>query len=151
MNRWGFNVPTLVMVALCLLLTFLVLYPLVMVAYGSFWSEAPGTPGQFTLKGYSQIYSDPQTYLTLWTTLWLAAVRVVLATAVAVFFAWVVTRTDTPRRKLFEVLIWLQCFLPIQPVILAWIMLAAPDSGLINQALTGILPIGSTWLELGIP
>ncbi len=57
-----------------------------------------------------------------------------------IFLAWVVTRTDTPFRRGLEVLIWLKLFLPYQPAVIAWILLASPKAGLINQFLKQVLP-----------
>ncbi|MDO8635612.1 MAG: iron ABC transporter permease, partial [Dehalococcoidia bacterium] len=60
-------------------------------------------------------------------------VRALLAMVIAVFLAWVVTRTDTPLKRVLEVTVWIQFFLPYQPVIMAWILLLSPKTGIINH------------------
>lgn len=113
---------------------FLVMYPLFMIFFASFKGGPPGEPSPFTLKGYAEAYSTKETYTTLSTTLWLGAVRAVIAVGLAVSLAWVVTRTDTPWRGGLEVLIWLKFFLPPLPITMAWVLLGAPKTGLINVA-----------------
>ena len=50
------------MVALTLVVAFLVLFPLGMLLYGSFWTARPGFPGTFTLDNYIKAYTDVETY-----------------------------------------------------------------------------------------
>jgi iron(III) transport system permease protein len=114
-----------------------------MILYGSFWSAAPGSPGELTVQGYVDAFSDRTTIRALWTTLWLSLVRVTLTLAIAIFFAWMVAHTNTPFRRWIEVLFWLQFFLPYQPIIMAWIMLLHPTQGLVNHALSKLPYIGT--------
>ena len=123
---------TILMLVLLLVVAFLVVYPLFMIFYGSFKGGPPYSAQPFTLKGYTDAFGRLATYFTLLTTFWLGAVRALLAIAVAVFLAWVVTRTDTPYKKILEVTVWIQFFLPYQPIIMAWILLLSPKTGIIN-------------------
>lgn len=131
---------TIYSTALLLCLAFLVVYPLSMLLYGSFKGGPPYAAGDFTFAGYMETYSRVDTYLALYTTVWLGAVRAVLALVIAIFLAWVVTRTDTPGKRWLEVSVWVQFFLPLQPVIMAWVLLCSPKTGLINQAFDRLLP-----------
>jgi len=135
---------TIVMIVLLLVIAFLVVYPLVMIFYGSFKGGPPYAAQDFTLKGYTDAFSRLITYVTLLTSFWLGIVRALLAMVIAVFLAWVVTRTDTPFKRVLEVTVWIQFFLPYQPVIMAWILLLSPKTGIINQWLmrTFDLPAG---------
>jgi ABC-type spermidine/putrescine transport system permease subunit I len=64
-----------------------------MVIYGSFMGGAgPGDPASFSLLGYKIAYGEWDTFRTLWTTIWLGAVRALLSVVMGVFLAWVVTR-----------------------------------------------------------
>lgn len=121
---------------LLLALGILVVYPLAMVFWGSFWSAGPGDPGQFTLQGYIKAY-NPSAIRALGNTLWLGVVRTILGTAIGVFFAWLLARTTLPFKNPIEVFIWLHFFLPFLPMTLAWLILLGPGYGLINQALAG--------------
>ena len=126
---------TYLMAFLFLVIGVLVLYPLLMIFYGSFRSDAPGVPGFFTLKGYAEAYSDPSIYKALGTTFWLATARTLIASALAVFFAWVLVRTDLPFKRSIEVMLWLPFFLPLMPMTMAWVLLLSPHYGLLNKAL----------------
>ncbi|MBI4288047.1 MAG: iron ABC transporter permease [Chloroflexi bacterium] len=124
----------MVMGSLITVVGFLVIYPLFMIFFASFKGGPPGEPSPFTLRGYAEAYSTKETYTTLGVTMWLGAVRAVLAVGLAVALAWVVTRTDTPWRGGLEVLIWLKFFLPPLPITMSWVLLGAPKTGLMNQA-----------------
>jgi iron(III) transport system permease protein len=126
---------TYIMGGLLLVLGGLVLYPLFMIFYGSFWSDAPGAPGHFTVQGYIEAYSDPAVLSALGTTFWLAAVRTVVTSVMAIFFAWVLVRTDLPYKGLFEVMLWLPFFLPLMPMTMSWVLLLSPHIGIVNQLL----------------
>lgn len=112
-------------------------YPLVLVYWGSFWTGGPGNPGQFTVQGYIRAY-DPAALKALGNTLWLAVVRTILGTAIGVLFAWLLTRTRFPFKGTIEVFIWLHFFLPFLPMGLAWLILLGPGYGLINHVLAGL-------------
>ena len=85
---------------LLLVVAFLTIYPLLMLAYGSVRTAAPGLPGAFSLQGYVEAYSNPVNYQT-WANSFLLAIQVtLLSTTVATFFAWVVARMDAPGRGL---------------------------------------------------
>jgi iron(III) transport system permease protein len=128
--RSGLIVSSLLLVVV----GFLVLYPILMLVYGSFMGGArPGTPGTFSLEGYKTAYGDWEIWKVLWTTVWLAVARSFLSVAMGVFLAWVVTRTNTPWRRALEVLIWLQFFCPFLPMTMAWVSLGTPRVGYLNQ------------------
>src|SRR4051812_4110730 len=63
----------------------LVLYPLVMLFLASFRTGADGQAVQFSVDNYTRVFSSPATYQLIWTTVWLAAVRVALATVIGLF------------------------------------------------------------------
>lgn len=126
---------------LVLLLAFLTIFPLFMIIYGSFVKGGPlARPVVLTLQGYLSTYTEMDTYKVFGTTLWLSGARTALVIALAVFFAWVVTRTDTPWRRVLEPIMWLVFFIPPQSMIYAWIILLAPKTGLINVALMSVFP-----------
>ncbi|MBI4288332.1 MAG: iron ABC transporter permease [Chloroflexi bacterium] len=139
---------TILMLVLLLVIAFLVVYPLSMIIYGSFKGGPPYAASDFTLKGYVDAFSRLTTYLTLLTSFWLGGVRALLAMAVAVFLAWVVTRTDTPYKKILEVAVWIQFFLPYQPIIMAWILLLSPKTGMINQWLMRTFHLSSAPFDI---
>ena len=66
--RVRLNLGFVAMAAITLLVAFMVLFPLGMLLYGSFWTARPGFPGAFTLDNYIKAYTDVATYQVLVTT-----------------------------------------------------------------------------------
>jgi iron(III) transport system permease protein len=118
--------------------SFIVLYPVLMLLYGSVRSAAPGDPGFFTLRHYVEAYGDPETYRLFLNTFFIVGAQTVLSAIVAIFFAWVVTRTDTPCRGFITLFMVIPFFIPSILEVFAWALLLSPRTGLLN--------IGVTWL-----
>src|SRR3954471_5123507 len=116
----------------------LVLFPLGMLVFGSFRTDAPYRASDFTLRGYADIVADPSIVQVLWTSLWLAVVRTAGAVGIAVFLAWVVHRTDTPGREALDALLHFRFFIPHIPIILAWILLGS-KKGFLNSFATDVI------------
>ena len=128
-------------IALLVLLVIMTVYPLLTLLYGSFVKEGPlSQTTTFTLSGYKVAYLRPDNLIVLWNTIWLTAVRTVLAVTIGIFLAWMVTRTDTPWRRFIEICIWISLFVPLQPMVFAWIGLLSKKSGLINIFIRDMLP-----------
>lgn len=134
------RVDALLPVLLLLLTAGLVVYPVAMVLYGSVKEGAPGQAGGFTLAHWRAVLSDPGTFRLLASSLLIAVPRTVLALALATAFAWCVARTNTPCPRLLEGLLAFMFFLPELPWVLAWMLLGAPNVGLLNQWVRAVLP-----------
>ena len=78
-------------------------------------------------------FGDAAVPKALWNTFILGSARVAITTVLSVFFAWVITRTDTPGKSFIEFMLWLGFFLPLLPMTLGWILLLDPNYGLINK------------------
>lgn len=139
--------PSIWVLVLLLVVAFFVIYPIFMLLFGSFKGGPPGTTAEFSIQGYEKAYLSMDTYRVLFTTIWLSAVRALLAISIAIFLAWVVTRTDTPWRKGLEVMIWLKFFLPGLPLTVAWILLAGPK-GFINEGISRLFHIDEPLLDI---
>ena len=126
----------------------LVLYPLGMVVFGTFWSAAPGQPGTLTLENWRSVLGDPATFEVLLTSLAIAIPRTVLALVLATVFAWCIARTNTPAKRLLEGLLVFMFFLPELPWVLAWMLLGAPNVGLLNQWLGALVPGGEGLIDV---
>jgi iron(III) transport system permease protein len=147
-RRIRLNLPFAAMVALTLLVAFLVLFPLGMLLYGSFWTARPGFPGTFTLDNYIKAYTDVDTYRILLTTAILVGTKTIFAVALATTLAWIVTRTDTPFRGLLELLITLPFFIPGLLEAIAWIELLSPNAGTINVWLKSTFGLAQSPLNI---
>lgn len=127
---------------------FVVVYPLGMVLYGSLKEAAPGQPGALTLENWRTVLSDASTFQVFLTSILIAVPRTLLALVLATLFAWIVARTTTPCKRLLEGLLVFMFFLPELPWVLAWMLLGAPNVGLINQWLRVIVPGGETFINV---
>ena len=130
--------PSIAAFLLIGLLVVLLAYPVVVLFLKSFVVSRPGQPAVWTIQGWIEAFSDAKLPIALGNTFLLASLRVVVTTALAIFFAWVVTRTDTPFKGFIELALWLGFFLPLLPVTMGWILLLDPQYGLINRWLVGL-------------
>jgi iron(III) transport system permease protein len=137
--RGAFGLGSVLPLLLLVLTALMVVYPLGMVLYGSVRDAAPGQPGSFTLANWQSVLSDPGTYRVLATSIAIALPRTLLALIIATLFAWCIARTTTPYKRLLEGLLAFMFFLPELPWVLAWMLLGAPQVGLINQWVGGDL------------
>lgn len=118
-------------VALIAILSFLTLYPILMLLYGSLHSTPPGEAGSFNLDGYREVLSAANLAI-LANTLGISLIKTALAISLAVLLAWIIARTDTPFRGSLEVLITLPFFIPPILTAMAWGMLGNPQVGTLN-------------------
>ena len=142
------RLDALLPLALTVGVALLVLYPMAMVVFGSFWSAAPGQPGSLTLENWTSVLADPATWEVLATSLAIAIPRTILALLLATGFAWCIARTNTPGKRLLEGLLAFMFFLPELPWVLAWMLLGAPKVGLLNQWLGALIPGGESLVNV---
>ena len=123
------------------ILIFILAYPLGLLLVKSFVASRPGQPTVWSINGWVEAFTDANLALAVGNTFYLAFLRVVITTALAIFFAWVVTRTDTPFKGFIEVTLWLGFFLPLLPMTMGWILLLDPYNGLINKFLMKVFAL----------
>ena len=116
--------------ALCLL----ILMPLSWLVYYSFHDRAGG----FTLDNFAQLVTDPSFVDPLLTTLILATSSAIVCCVVAAPMGWLVARTDMPLRCTVRALVTASFVTPPFLGAIAWELLAAPNSGLLNQAFRAV-------------
>ncbi len=130
------------------LMALVLAYPIFMVVYGSFKGGPPGTDAPFTVDGYVRAWTHWRTYKALIVTFGLAVPRVLLGATFSIIVTWVITRTNTPWRGLFERLIWFKLFLPGLPVLVAWLLIAGGKMGLVNVFLMDVFHLSSPPLDI---
>lgn len=114
-------------------------YPIALLFLSSFQVSPPGQPIAWGLEGWRMAFSDAAVPKALWNTFVLGFTRVAITTVLSVFFAWVITRTDTPGKGFIEFMLWLGFFLPLLPMTLGWILLLDPNYGIINKLIVNWL------------
>jgi iron(III) transport system permease protein len=134
-----------------------VLIPLVMLILNSFQVARPNEAPAYSLDAWRIALSEPGILKALINTATLTAARQAIALAIAVFFAWLIARTDVPGRSSLEFAFWTVFFLPALPMTLGWILMLDPYFGLLNTwiaKLTGLRPFniytwwGIVWVHL---
>ena len=131
-------IPALLLIGILILL---LAYPMGLLFVKSFVASRPGQPTVWTINGWVAAFTDASLPIALGNTFFLALMRVVITSGLAIFFAWVVTRTDTPLKGFIEIALWLGFFLPLLPMTMGWILLLDPHYGLINKFLMRVFAL----------
>src|SRR5207302_5299088 len=92
-----------------------------------------GRGGGFTLANFRLLFSDPAFVEPLFTTLTLAVSVSLICCLVAAPLGWIVARTDMPLRRTVRFIVMASFVTPPFLGAIAWELLAAPNSGLLNQ------------------
>lgn len=86
-----------------------------------------------TLQNFVTLFTDPAFLDPLGTTAIIATTSAVLCCLVAAPIGWLVSRTDMPGRQIIRALVTASFVTPPFLGAVAWELLAAPNSGLLNQ------------------
>ena len=119
---------------------FLTVCPVVMLALGSV-SEGLTAFGKLTPDKYVGAYTDPAFFRVLFNTVVFVLGSSVLATVLAVFLAYLNTRTDIPFKRLFGVLSIIPMMIPHLLFSVSWALLLNPSNGMINTVLKGVFSL----------
>src|ERR1700704_2322364 len=98
-----------------------------------FWE---GDDVGLSLRNFSTLFHDPRFYQAVGNTLLAGAGATALSCLLGFTLAWIVSRTDLPGRRWFEILNLVPFFLSPYVGAVAWLYLAAPHSGILSQFLS---------------
>ena len=138
-------IPVLLLVGI---LTIILAYPLGLLFLKSFAISRPGQETVWGIGGWIEAFTDANLPMAVGNTFFLAFARIIITSVFAIFFAWVVTRTDTPFKGFIEMALWLGFFLPLLPMTLGWILLLDPYNGLLNKFLTNTFGFTSALFDI---
>src|SRR5579862_9370485 len=99
--------------------------------------------GHVTLQNFVTLFTDPDFLDPLLTTAIIAVTSAAICCVVAAPISWLVSRTDMPGRQTIRALVTASFVTPPFLGAIAWELLAAPNSGLLNKLyrfLTGAEP-----------
>src|SRR6202171_433697 len=119
--------PVLWLFAACLVV--LIVLPLSWLALYAFTDKAH----HVTLQNFATLFTDPDFLDPLLTTAIIATTSATLCCAVAAPMGWLVSRTDMPGRQFLRAVVRPSFVTPPFLGAVAWELLAAPNSGLLNQ------------------
>ena len=140
MNRPMFNTRTALTPSLIVIVGFLTVCPIVMLVFGSF-SEGLGAFGSFTLDKYILAYTDPDFAGIIVNTVIFTTGSALFATALALFLAYLNTRTNIPLKFLFRIVSIVPMMIPHILFSVSWVLLLNPSNGMINLFLQEILSL----------
>ena len=112
------------------LLCVLIILPMTWLVYYSFVDR----DGTFTLENFARLATDPTFVDPLVTTVIISTSSSVICCAFAALMGWLVARTDMPLGNVVRALVTASFVTPPFLGAIAWELLAAPNSGLINKA-----------------
>src|SRR3984885_8321681 len=133
-GRFDWTKPVLFLFAACMLV--LIVMPLSWLAVYSVTDKA----NHLTLQNFVTLFSDPDFLDPLLTTAIIATSSAIICCLIAAPMGWLVSRTDMPGRQTIRALVTASFVTPPFLGAVAWELLAAPNSGLLNQlyrAVTG--------------
>jgi iron(III) transport system permease protein len=133
-----FDALTLLLGVVGLTLCGLILLPLGWLVWYSLTDDA-GAP---TLANFTRLASDPTFARPYLTALGIAAGVAVAACGAALPLAWLVARTDMPLARPIRMLVTASFVTPPFLGAIAWELLAAPNSGIINQWCRALFGLG---------
>jgi iron(III) transport system permease protein len=128
-----------ILILFAALLCLLIILPMSWLFYYSLVDRS----GAFTLGNFKTLITDPVFLEPLITTLIIATSSSITCCAVAAPMSWLVARTDMPLRRTVRALVMASFVTPPFLGAIAWELLAAPNSGLLNKtyrAITGAAP-----------
>ncbi|MBW2637395.1 MAG: iron ABC transporter permease [Deltaproteobacteria bacterium] len=129
--------------SLIIIVGFLTVCPVIMLVFGSF-SEGLGDFGSFTLAKYTEAYTDPTFAGIIVNTVIFTIGSAIVATSLALFLAYLNTRTNIPLKFLFRIISIIPMMIPHILFSVSWVLLLNPSNGLINLFLRQIFSLESS-------
>lgn len=111
----------------------LILTPVLVVLFRSLTTTRLATYVGLTGENYIRVLTDPEILPMLQNSLVYAAGCAVFGTVVGAMLAWIVARTNTPGKALVELMPLYPLLMPPIMKNIAWILLLAPRSGILNN------------------
>ena len=128
--------PTLIVIV-----GFLTVCPVIMLVVGSF-SQGLGTFEGFTVEKYVAAYTDPEFAEILLNTLIFTVGAAVLATVLALFLAYMNTRTNIPFKFVFRIISIIPMMIPHILFSVSWVLLLNPSNGILNRLVMEMTGLG---------
>jgi iron(III) transport system permease protein len=128
---------------LIVIVGFLTVCPVLMLVLGSF-SKGFGAFGQFTLEKYISAYTDPAFADILVNTLFFTVGSAIVATSLALFLAYMNTRTDVPFKFFFGIISIIPMMVPHILFAVSWLLLLNPSNGILNRLLMQLFGLESS-------
>src|SRR5476649_2721705 len=129
-RAFGIDISKPVLYAFAGILCVLIVLPLSWLFFYSFTDNQ----GHVTLANFYRLFSESAFLEPLITTFIIATSSAIICCAVAAPMGWLVARTDLPYSGVIRALVTASFVTPPFLGAIAWELLAAPNSGLLNKA-----------------
>jgi iron(III) transport system permease protein len=137
-ERSAFDWSWLVIGACVAFTVYIAVIPLAFLLWQSFRTPQTATsPAVWTLGNYVAAYGTSETFRLFWTSIRFASGASMFAFLVGTALAWMNERTNTPFKTIFFALSLIPLVIPSILFTVAWILLASPQIGIVNQLLQG--------------
>jgi len=118
-----------------------IITPVLVVMWRSFTTGKLGFTVGLNLNNYLRVFNDRDLMPMLSNSIIYAGGAALLGTGLGGFLAWIVARTNTPGKGLVELMPLYPILMPPIMKNIAWILLLAPRSGILNGMLQQFLGI----------
>jgi ABC-type spermidine/putrescine transport system permease subunit II len=118
-----------------------IIAPVVVVLWRSFTTGKLGFTVGLNVANYLRVFGDKDIWSMLQSSVVYAAGAALLGTGLGGLLAWIVARTNTPGKALVELMPLYPILMPPIMKNIAWILLLAPKSGILNGMLDQYLGI----------
>jgi len=118
-----------------------IITPVLVVMWRSFTSGKLGFTVGLNVDNYLRVFADKDIWPMLSNSLVYAGGSALLGTGLGALLAWIVARTNTPGKGLVELMPLYPLLMPPIMKNIAWILLLAPKSGILNGMLDQFLGI----------
>jgi iron(III) transport system permease protein len=122
---------------------FLTVCPVVMLLFGSF-TKGLGAFGEFTVEKYVAAYTDPAFADILLNTVAFTLGSALVSTILALFLAYLNTRTNIPFKFLFRVISIIPMMIPHILFAVSWSLLLNPSNGMLNLLLKEVFGLAAS-------
>lgn len=122
---------------------FLTVCPVVMLLFGSF-TQGLGAFGSFTVEKYVTAYTDPSFADILVNTVFFTIGSALVSTILALFLAYLNTRTNIPFKFLFRIISIIPMMIPHILFAVSWSLLLNPSNGMLNLLLKEIFGLAES-------
>jgi iron(III) transport system permease protein len=112
-----------------------IITPVLVVLWRSFTTGKLGFTVGLNMANYLRVFGDRDIWSMLNNSILYAAGSAVLGTGLGALLAWIVARTNTPGKALVELMPLYPILMPPIMKNIAWILLLAPRSGILNNML----------------
>jgi iron(III) transport system permease protein len=137
-TRTAFDWSWLVIGGCVAFTVYIAVIPLAFLLWQSFRTPQTATvPAVWTLGNYVAAYGTSETFRLFWTSIRFASGASLFAFLVGTALAWMNERTNTPFKTVFFALSLIPLVIPSILFTVAWILLASPQIGIVNQLLQG--------------